>query len=169
MRDIYKKIKDLARRGRELATAVVACLCVLVGAEAQDQPNGVGKSTNPVDGMRIAIDLSQRWSQWSVLVFGGSLALVLSTSYRRPRPKWTRWSYLLYLPGWALLAVSIHEGSQAQRALAAYVLTRNSESIRFLNDSLMSQLTMMQWGFLAFASWMFIFLVCWILDPVESQ
>lgn len=66
--------------------------------------------------------LAQSLSQWSLLIFGGSLAIILGTSYRRPATRRMRLIYLLFLPAWSLLAFSIYEGFEVQGSYVAYLL-----------------------------------------------
>ncbi|MFQ5528586.1 MAG: hypothetical protein ACE5GX_20310 [Thermoanaerobaculia bacterium] len=93
--------------------------------------------------IRAAAEHSQKLAGWALLVVGGSILVLLRSSYLRPAQKSMRRVYWLFLPGWILLAASIHSAVRISgRHLAA--LFSKPEYLRVTackvnNDSIVQQ------------------------------
>src|SRR5271166_4554543 len=86
------------------------------------------------DFFQAAQALGQSLSQWALLTIGGSLIVVVSSSYYRPKTQKMRLAYLLFLPAWVLLAISIFNGAIVQRVYVAFlVASRNTMSAETAN------------------------------------
>src|SRR5579884_2958318 len=113
-----------------------------------------------------AISLAQTLSGWALLMLAGSILSLIGTSYRRPADNW-RWMYLLFLPGWGCLVLSIHSGVAVQRVYLAYVFSQKSDIkgvTTAITEDAFSQLSWMQVAVFFFGVWLVIYLVWWLLD-----
>jgi hypothetical protein len=66
--------------------------------------------------------LAQGLSQWDLLTIAGSMVIIVSTGYYRPRTRKMRLTYLGLLPSWILLALSTYRGLQVQGSYVAYLM-----------------------------------------------
>src|SRR5215469_8281282 len=89
-------------------------------------------TATPVDDSKFfegALALAQSLSQWALLILGGSLVVIVSTSYYRPKDLKVRAAYFLFIPTWIFLASSIYQGAAVQQSYVAYlVATRGTPS-----------------------------------------
>jgi hypothetical protein len=70
------------------------------------------------------VSFSQSLSQWSVLIIGGLTALLLGNSHLSSSRRIIRMIYLLILPSWLFLLLSVFMGVKVQRNfLALKILT----------------------------------------------
>ena len=112
-----------------------------------------------------AVALGNTLTGWVFLIFGGSILLVLGTSYYRPQNRWVRWSYLIYVPGWLCLAVSAYQGTQVQSVYLASLFWASPDWTQLnhtLNRHLASQIDFLRYGLVCFGLWLFIYLLWWI-------
>lgn len=117
-----------------------------------------------------AQSLAQSLSQWSLLIIAGSLVLIVSTSYRRPRNRKVRAAYLLFIPMWCCLASSIYQGIMVQRSYVAYlVASRSTPTAQTLNgiaeaitNATRVQIGALEISLLIGALWLLIYIVWWI-------
>ena len=56
---------------------------------------------------------------WALAIVAGSVATIVSTSYLRPMNRAMRCIYLLFIPGWLFLGLSIYYGERISRRLMA--------------------------------------------------
>ena len=119
-----------------------------------------------LEGVRSVVDESNKLSGWGLAILGGSILLLVSTSYIRPQSRRTRLLYLLFIPGWAFLAVSMYDGSVISRKLIAAVYTKNDTVLRDIgfqiNQLFSTQLALFSWGVAVFIIWLIAFLIWWI-------
>jgi hypothetical protein len=124
-------------------------------------------TASELETLKTVINFSQGLSQWSVLLIGGSVAALLSTSNWRPGRLWMRALYLLFVPALAFLFWSAYYGVAAQRNCLALMLIANpdvSGAKHELNGNLRWQLNDMQIGFSILGVWFLAFLLWWIFD-----
>lgn len=125
-------------------------------------------SASKLEGPRAALQLSNTYVDWALMVFGGSLLILLGTSYRRPEARWARHFFWLFPVGWIFLAWSIHCGSLVQRAFTALAISRNAsndfllQQITAISVAIGDQILLLQLGLAVFAVWQLSFLVWWI-------
>lgn len=117
-------------------------------------------------GIKAIADGSAAMVSWALAVAGGSIVTIVSTSYLRPPPK-MRWFYLLFLPGWTCLAVSVYHGDAIARGyLAAQV--GKSEGLRpiaiSMNPTYASQQEFLGYALIVFGVWLVAFLLWWVFD-----
>ena len=114
--------------------------------------------------------LAQSLSQWGLLIIGGSLVIIVSTSYRRPENRTVRGTYFLFIPMWCCLAISIYQGIMVQRSYVAYlVASRSTPTSQVLNtiaekitNATRIQIGALEISLLIGAVWLLIYIVWWI-------
>ncbi len=102
----------------------------------------------------------------SLALLGGSLLLVLSTDYISHISKKAKLFYLLLIPAWAFLVISIVYGNIVGRQFPAYQFTPVPElkdSIcESMNDNYSLQLDLFDYSIYCFSLWLVCYLVWWI-------
>lgn len=101
----------------------------------------------------------------ALAILGGTLLTVVGTSHVSPKCRWGRSIYLLFLPSWAFLALSIYFGDLIQRSAISLLLVDESlhEEIKSnINSHYGCQLSSLMWagGFLVV--WLVLYVVWWI-------
>ena len=107
---------------------------------------------------------SAQLSAWALAVAGGSVAAVVSTSYRRPQHLKWRYPFLLFIPGWSCIAYSLYAGNSLVGGfLASKMVTpeklRNISSK--INDLYEDQRNFLLYSLALFGLWLAIYLVVW--------
>lgn len=124
------------------------------------------------DFFQAAQTLGQSLSQWALLTIGGSLIVIVGTSYYRPKTRNTRLAYLLFLPSWILLALSMYNGALIQRAYVAFLVASRSAAnpdlvskiAQRVTRAAQAQIDLLQWALLVLFGWLFIYLTWWIFS-----
>lgn len=122
---------------------------------------------DPTTTLTHVLANSQQLTTWALAVGGGSIALIVGASYRRPVSIWWRLTFLLFLPGWALLAVSLYRGAQLSRAFLASMMVSAESAARIgskINDLYANQSTFLVWSVVFFSAWLMIYLIGWIFS-----
>jgi hypothetical protein len=121
--------------------------------------------------LEAAVNLAQTLSQWALLIIGGTLAIIVGTSYYRPDSLKVRSIYLLFIPAWILLAFSISNGSAIQRRYLAFMflnpaISNYQETVHTIlekvNNEAYWQYVTLEWALLCLGAWLFIYLMWWI-------
>ena len=123
--------------------------------------------------------LAQSLSQWDLLILAGSLVIIISTSYYRPKARWIRAIYFIFVPTWSFLAWSVYQGINVQRSYVAYlVATRGTPQPKLLEQiaenmtsATRSQILGLEVALLFAAVWLLIYIVWWVFtnQPKESS
>jgi hypothetical protein len=115
--------------------------------------------------------LAQSLSQWDLLIIAGSMIMIVSTGYYRPRNIRVRMAYFLFLPAWVLLALSIYKGIGIQGSYVAYlVAARNNDTSRIttifekINSDMNTQITFLQVALVCLGMWFIIYIFWWVLS-----
>jgi hypothetical protein len=125
-----------------------------------------------------ALALAQALSQWDLLIIGGTLLIVVGTSYRRPKDKRVRAAYFLFLPAWSGLAFSIYQGTQVQRAYIAFLIaSRSTTPSKPLIDQIAvkitsatrNQILSLEMALLCAGVWLVIYIVWWVLSNQSEE
>lgn len=127
----------------------------------------------PIDDSKFfeaAQALAQGLSQWDLLILAGSLVIVVSTSYYRPRDRRVRAAYFLFIPTWFCLALSVYQGISVQRSYVAYLVsTRGTPQPSLLNeiaenmtDATRNQILSLEIALLFTGVWLIIYIVWWV-------
>lgn len=110
---------------------------------------------------------SAQLSAWALTVAGGSVAAVVSTSYRRPHHLTWRLPYLLFVPGWACIAYSLYSGNTlvgrflASKMVHVDKLREISSKISDLYDD---QRNFLLYSLIFFGLWLVIYLGVWMFS-----
>jgi len=117
-----------------------------------------------------AVSLENTLTTWAFAIFGGSILLILGTSYYRPRKLWQRGIYLIFLPGWAFLAASVYKGTRVQEAYLASLFAAKGDFGRSLNSDLGHQIDYMVRGLFCFGIWLLMYFIWWMLNhDIDSE
>jgi hypothetical protein len=122
-------------------------------------------------GFDSAVSFAQSLSQWAYITIGASVALLIKDFNRRPKSAIVRWSFLAFLPGWALLGWSIYKGVRVHGAYIAYLMNPRHDAqtaILYINADAACQVRALSWGLAVFAVWLIFYLVWWIRHRDES-
>lgn len=101
----------------------------------------------------------------ALAIVGGSIIMLLQTSYLRPRKRHLRAAYLLFVPGWYFLGRSIYIGSEARGVYLAKLFSTKSPDLKLIqtiNNDLVAQSDNLRMGLLMFAVWLGLYLAWWI-------
>jgi hypothetical protein len=126
---------------------------------------GVDSQTKALEA---AVALQNTLTGWAFLIIGGSLLLILGTSYYRPLSRGMRLTYLFFVPGWGLLAASIYKGTQVQGVYLASLFS-DQKLGSVLSDDLSNQIVYLQAGLSFFGCWLIIYLFWWIFSGRTSE
>lgn len=118
-------------------------------------------------GLKAVVENSSTMITWTLAVGAGSVALIMGTSYLRPRQLWARLVYLLFPVGWGFFAVSIYHGNAIARDGVAAQLAHSEKILpqigADMNTEYISQQNTMEWGMGIFALWLLLYLIWWIV------
>jgi hypothetical protein len=126
------------------------------------------------EAIKQIVESSDKIVTWSLTVLGGSVAILLGTSYIRPRSRLMRLSYLLFIPGWASLGLSFQSGNSiANRSIMFFLESNNSELVNKIlykiNDDYREQLTYFYIGLFIFGVWLCTYLFWWIFSSFKVE
>lgn len=130
------------------------------------QQNNQVKQIDFVSALKIIADNSQTLITWSLSIIAGSVIAVVGTSYLRPEHLYLRIIYLLFIPGWSFLALSIHKGHKISRHYIASIFSQQQDILieigRSINTCYKKQINYFEKALIFFAIWIVIFLLGWI-------
>lgn len=107
---------------------------------------------------------SGQLTTWALTVVAGTVATVVSTSYRRPQNLTWRLPFLLFIPGWSCIAYSLYVGNElvggflASKMVPANKLPAIASNINNLYDD---QRNFLLYSFVFFGLWLVIYLITW--------
>jgi hypothetical protein len=115
---------------------------------------------------------SGQLTAWALAVSGGTVAAIVSTSYRRPRHLKWRLPFLLFVPGWLCIAYSLYVGNiLSGKFLASKMVQPDKlrEISSKINDLYDDQRNFLLYSLGFFGLWLMIYLVTWTLtDEFEK-
>ena len=128
--------------------------------------------------MKAAAAYADSQVQWCLLIFGGTIAILVGTSYRHPRGL-LRYAYALFIPGWLGLAMAIYHGNSVQRAILAHLyraipastdaakVAASAKEFAATKVTVTADADAQQWwlyfGLICIAVWLVVFTSCWII------
>jgi len=118
-----------------------------------------------------AVSLAQNLTQWAFLIFGGSVALLIGSSHRRPHGR-LKYFYFLFLPGWIFLAISLYWGRSVQGVYLAFLfqMNRNTSELRqAANHDAYWQTLTLEIGLGFFALWLLFYIFWWVLTELREN
>lgn len=120
--------------------------------------------------------LAQGLSQWDLLIIAGSMVLIVSSDYYRPAQRKMRLTYLIFLPSWILLALSIYQGTKLQGSYVAYLMaalrketdpqraTIINSIVAKVNTDVLLQIRYLEVALLCLALWLVIYICWWVFS-----
>lgn len=146
--------------------AFVAAALLCGSALAQQQ------ATPPeLKSLESAVALVQSLIQFALLLIGGTVVILLSASYHRPKNVLVRGCYLLFIPGWALLGLSVNSGVRAQGAYTSYLIRSKADLTQTkatMTGDANNQVFFLKSALVVFGIWLFIYLLWWIFNKEEA-
>jgi MFS family permease len=117
-------------------------------------------------GVKALVDMSSSLNQWALLVIAGALAVLLSTSYHKPR-NWWRLIFFFLVPPLGLLGRVLERGSLVQGGYTAMLLRPPTEKIarealNQTNNRLSEQIDAFQCAMMFLAIWLGLYMIWWI-------
>jgi len=105
---------------------------------------------------------SSRVTTWSLSVIGGSLIVLMNSEYIQPKEEYFKYSYLLFIIGWLLLAVSISYSKRITgRKMAATLNANDNVSLKKIlmkvNNQYANQLQCFNWALGIFGLWLILY------------
>lgn len=122
--------------------------------------------------LEAAVAFAQSLAQWEFVLIGGSLLVLIGSSYRHPPSRLMRSAYLLFLPAWLSLARSIYLGARAEGVYLAYLLvpvTTIQGATQKLNEDIGNEIFWMLFGLVTFFIWLVLYLFWWIFSTKEIE
>ncbi len=122
--------------------------------------------------LEAGIALATTLNSWALVMVGGSILAILSTGYYRPKHLLFRASYLIFVPAWIFLSLSLRAGTRVQGVYLAAVYQHHPklDDLRDAqNADLVSQQHFMWLGLGSFGLWIIIYLVWWIFNKEKSD
>lgn len=114
--------------------------------------------------LKNVIDNSSQLTTWALAVGGGSVAVIVSSSYRRPVSLLWRIPYLLFTPAWICIGYSLYLGnSLVSKYLASTMVHQDQVAIigSQINDIYSDQRDYLLYSLLFFGVWLLIYLYLW--------
>lgn len=115
--------------------------------------------------LKQVMESSSQLSVWALAIGGGTVAVIVSTSYRRPALLRWRLPYLLFLPGWISIGYSLYLGNNLVGKYLASIMVRQEEVGRIasqVNDIYANQHYYLLSSLVFFGLWLLIFMLSWI-------
>ena len=126
-------------------------------------------------GLEATAEHANEVGAWSLAILAGSVAVIIGTSYLRPAMLIVRAFYLVFIPGWVLLVLSLYSARDVNAGYLASLLVAEKyleQTTRCVNLALARQLDYLAVGTFFFALWLVGFLFWWIFSAapqVESK
>ena len=110
-------------------------------------------------------------NNWALSILGATLVAILSTSYIKPVGKFWKLIYLLYIPGWYFLYISLGANdSLNRRGLMAQIKPeRLEEIIDKMNDDFYSQIQNFRYAVGCFCIWLILYLIWFIFNDIFDK
>jgi hypothetical protein len=128
--------------------------------------------TDYIMPLKQIVESSTQLSGWALAILGGTVAAIVSTSYRRPDELKLRLPYLLFLPGWSAIGYSLFLGNALSgKYLASLMVKPDQVSIiaSQINDVYADQRFYLLCSLIFFGLWLTIFTMYWIfLDALQK-
>jgi Flp pilus assembly protein TadB len=173
---------------RVWAPWLLAAACFIVtltfsGTRAQEIARSVAQADSEADNQSVqatqyeraksalekVADQAQKIVDTELLIFGGSIAILLGTGYHRPAARTMRFSYFSFLLAWAALAESMYFGYDIRSVYLAFLLAPPvtvgdfGDRIEAINASSVAQSRWFYGGLAIFGFWLVLYLGWWVL------
>jgi len=116
--------------------------------------------------------LAQSLSQWCLLIIAGSLVIIVSTSYYRPKNRRVRAAYFLFVPTWLCLGFSVYQGIRVQEAYVAYLVSSRqppqqnlvNQIAENMTSATRNQILSLEIALLFAAAWLIVYIGWWVFS-----
>jgi uncharacterized membrane protein len=102
---------------------------------------------------------------WALAILGGTIAAIIGSDYLQPTGR-MKLVYLLFIPGWVLLARSLYFGDQLNSSFMASALSNNVDMVMTIgmnmDQELLKQRQYLSYALSIFGIWLICFLLWWI-------
>jgi hypothetical protein len=117
--------------------------------------------------LKHVMDNSSQLISWALSIGGGTVAVIVSTSYRRPDSLPWRLPYLLFIPGWICIGYSLYLGNNLVGKYLASTMVRQ-EQIEIIgsqvNNIYADQRAYLLYSLVFFGLWLLIYMLSWIFS-----
>jgi len=122
--------------------------------------------TGFAEALKSVVEGSGTLTEWTVWTIGGTLAVLLSTSYVKPKGAW-KGMYLLILPTLVLFGVALVEGFRIRQAQMAFLLRKGTEqaateALQVINKAIAYQLDFYFYGIVLLGVWLTAYMFWWV-------
>jgi hypothetical protein len=117
------------------------------------------------DILKETVARAEATNRLALIVLGGSVAALLSTSYLQPRTRRVRLMYVLFLPGWFLLMWSLYRGQEVYSVYLSALHVADEPPLYYQLETLWrleEQSAALYFSLVPFSLWLVIFLLWWI-------
>jgi hypothetical protein len=145
-----------------------------IAAAAQAPAIDPAQYERVVNGLKAMQEIGADIGQWALLAFGGTLAVMLSTSYRKPDFPW-RLIYVLLLPALLCLGIAIQQDAYIKRTYGAMLLRPPSRQVALdalsgANTALSQQIVAFEAGIAILGLWLIAYAGWWMfVDKSDSK
>jgi hypothetical protein len=123
------------------------------------------------EGIKAIVDGSGVITNWSLALFGATLAALIGTSYVKPVKATAKLMYLLYIPSWFFLAASIYYGDLlSRRGIKAIITPQYIEQCEEkMNNDFTLQHTNFNLALICLGVWLLFYLIWWIFNDWSKK
>jgi hypothetical protein len=117
--------------------------------------------------LKQVMENSSQLSGWALVIGGGTVAVIVSTSYRRPDSLLWRLPYLLFIPGWVCLGRSLYFGNKLVGKYLASIMVEQKQVAVIasqVNDIYANQYSYLLYSLEFFGLWLLIYMLSWIFS-----
>jgi hypothetical protein len=118
-------------------------------------------------------DDSRTLTGWCLAIIAASVVAIASTSYFRPASQRIRSIYLLFIPGWLLIALSILNGDTISRRYTATAFAHKHQVLldagQLMNHEFGNQLTFLHVGLGCFSAWLLVYILWWVFGTPPAR
>jgi len=124
-----------------------------------------------IEIFRAFVASSDTLITWSLSLFGGSFVCLVSTDYSKPAQKKWKFIYLIFVPAWIFLTLSIYWGHEVRlEGLTAEMPVESMFNIfARINDAYSSQLNNFYVGLIFFGLWLISYFFWWLFENNKSK
>ncbi|TSJ88212.1 hypothetical protein [Chitinimonas sp. BJB300] len=118
-----------------------------------------------INNLKQVVDCSSQISQWSLVIFGGSVATIIGTSHHKPAQLSLKLTYFLFVPAWAFLAISLWQGDKLVRSYLSSLFVKEDmipKISQSINELYLDQMSFLKYSLLCLGFWLLIYLAAWI-------
>jgi hypothetical protein len=124
--------------------------------------------------LKTIADYSKQLELWASTIFAGSVLTILSTSYAKPKTLKGKLIYLIFIPSWLSVGISIYYSDYIQRLMLGSLFFDDKQEIieafYKMHDSFRLQQSCFYFALFSFGSWLLTYLAWWIfVEKPESS